>query len=404
MSDSLFHFTQTKKSEITIANQKFTHCIEISQLFTKVFVFRYQISGNYFVIQLLNLNANIHFTEKQVLLNKNQRNVFIYDNPAIINYNSESPIKLQKNAGIAELSDFFNNISVDREIQNQLTASIFYSLSPFQNKTITRNRNKLINPDNSIEGILKTFGGKYFKFQSKEEIDLDQYPFEVFSWMSPYFDMIVESEEFDKVMTTIELDSTFDALEPYRICIPVIIYRNTGIPLGILASIEEYTSLYSMFFESLKELDRKKPNPYFSYFQKFVTKNYLTDEHRSFIKLQKEYKLNMYNCFVHLIRTIGANSLLGFFISDLLYTYSEKQWNDNLKRMKYIFKYLFNEKSPTTDTTRFDKVAKVLGEDAFGNPTEQKLSYAPLFKRANDRIPTCTNHIESLHKQINTLK
>lgn len=40
-------------------------------------------------------------------------------------------------------------------------------------------------------------------------------------------------------MPTIELDATFQALETYVICILLITYRNSGIPLGILASISE---------------------------------------------------------------------------------------------------------------------------------------------------------------------
>ena len=86
----------------------------------------------------------------------------------------------------------------------------------------------------------------------------------------------------------------------------------------------------------------------------------------------------MYNCFVHLIRTIGASSLLAFFLSDLLYTYSESQWNDIFIRICYIFQYLYKEKSITADLTRFDKVAHVIGLDAQGNPTEKKLSYSPI--------------------------
>lgn len=111
----------------------------------------------------------------------------------------------------------------------------------------------------------------------------------------------------------------------------------------------------------------------------------------------------MYNCFVHLIRTIGSNSLLGYLLSDLLFTYSETQWNENLVRMCYTFQYLFKEKGPATDTSRFDKVAQVLGQDVNGNPIEKKSSYSPLYKRAADRITSCTNHIESIHNQINQL-
>lgn len=55
------------------------------------------------------------------------------------------------------------------------------------------------------------------------------------------------------MMPTIELDATFQAFETYVICNLLIIYRNSGIPLGILASISEKKN-YSLFFEILKDL------------------------------------------------------------------------------------------------------------------------------------------------------
>lgn len=44
-----------------------------------------------------------------------------------------------------------------------MEASLFYSASPFHPKTISRQENKFINPDSTIDGILKNFGGKYFR-------------------------------------------------------------------------------------------------------------------------------------------------------------------------------------------------------------------------------------------------
>ena len=72
--------------------------------------------------------------------------------------------------------------------------------------------------------------------------------------------------------------------------------------------------------------------------------------------------------------TIVSNSLLSYLLSDLLFTNSESQWNENLVRMCYTFLYLFKEKGPTTDTSRFNKVAQVLGQDVNGNPIEKKSS------------------------------
>lgn len=50
-----------------------------------------------------------------------------------------------------------------------------------------------------------------------------------------------------------------------------------------------------------------------------------------------------------------------------------------------------------SDTSRFDKVAIVLGKYVEGSLVETDSSYSPLYKRAVDRILTCTNHAEFFH-------
>lgn len=267
LSDKFFHFTQTMVSCITIAGQRFTHCMEIYYNHTIVFKFRYQVSGNYFVIQIKN-TCGIEFDKEDVKLNINSRNVYIYANPMLIDLNTKSSLNFLRNSGISEISDFYNNSSVDRTKQNPLTPTLFYSVAPFDPKTIARTKNKIINPDNTISGIIQTFGGQFFRFHNSEEISLDDYPFQIFSWFSPYLDFIINSDQFN-LITTIELDATFNALDPYVISVPHLIYRNTGIPIGILVSLSESASLYSIFFESLKKLDEQKPNESFSYLQIF---------------------------------------------------------------------------------------------------------------------------------------
>ena len=61
LKNTSFHFSQTKKSEVTIAGHKFTNFIEISYKGKKVFILRYQKSGNYFIIQILNICTDINF-------------------------------------------------------------------------------------------------------------------------------------------------------------------------------------------------------------------------------------------------------------------------------------------------------------------------------------------------------
>lgn len=60
-------------------------------------------------------------------------------------------------------------------------------------------------------------------------------------------------------MPTIELYATFQALETYVICILLITYRNSGIPLGILASISE-KKITATFLNYLK-ICIEKNNP-----------------------------------------------------------------------------------------------------------------------------------------------
>lgn len=399
-----YTFTQTQKiaNPKKIDNQYFTHFLIISQNKKNLFRIYYQECGNYFVIQILNIDENIKYKETYVKLNKKERKVFIYDNPIIKSDNLNS-IQIQVNRGISELSDFYNNKSVERSKRNQITAALFYDIAPFDPKTINRNIHKIMNPDDSIEGIFNNFGGTLFKFHSNEQIDLNEFPFGIFAWLTSYLFDIVNSEYFDYA-TTIELDATFQALSPYKICIPLLIYRNSGIPLGILASPSEKVSLYSLFFEALKKLDQEfeieeKEN---SLFFKFQKKKYLCDEHKSFPKLSKKYNLEFYNCFVHLIRSIGSNSLLGLLLSEILYTFSAEEWSNNFLKYYNIFKKLYEIRTEK-DEYRFDKVSQVLGINISGESIPIKKQYSPLFIRKENIVPTSTNHIESFHKQINTI-
>ena len=398
-----YTFSQTHKlkNPKRIDNQIFTNFMLISRHQTNLFKIYYQVSGYYFAIQIINLFNTIKYKKiHNVKFKKNERTVYVYSNIIIKNPNPNSPFQIIKNKGMQELSDFYNNQSVDRSIQNPITATIFYTIAPFNCKTIKRQKHKQMNPDDSIESILKNYGGFLFRFHPTEEVDLNQYQFGIFSWFSPYFLDIVKSHQFEQA-TTIELDATFRALAPYAICVPHLIFRNTGIPLAILISPSEKTSLYSIFFESLKKLDEFYENSEEnSLFLKFKNKKYLSDEHKAFQKLAKNYDLDFYYCLVHLIRSIGANSLLGLLFSDILFTFSGFEWSKHFNRYYQTFQLLYNLQE-NKDDARFEKVSKVLGVDVNGNYVEVKKEYSPYFKRSVYGIPTTTNHVESFHKQLN---
>lgn len=232
----------------------------------------FQVSGNYFVIQILNACDKIRYSEKNIIFRKKERRVYLYKQKIRKSNDPNLPIQIINNKGISELSDFYNNKSVNKNETNQITSSIFYLVSPFDSKTINRAEHKSLNPDNTIDGVFKNFGGTLYKFHPKEKVDPTEYPLEVFAYFTPYFQSIVESNQFN-ISTTIELDATFSALSPYVLCVPTLIFRNSGIPLGILISPSEKTSLYCMFFESLKKFDEDNQN---------------SEENSLFLKFKKE--------------------------------------------------------------------------------------------------------------------
>ncbi|KAK8834544.1 hypothetical protein M9Y10_027563, partial [Tritrichomonas musculus] len=192
--------------------------MDISNKNCLIFKIRYNQVGNNFIIQIYNPQADTCKAQNNKTTIR-ERNIYLYDKKPNIVPNSQSAIQFLRNCGISELSDYYNNKTVDRNHQNQITATIFYCISPFNPKTIARKQNFLINPTNSIDGILKSFGGTFFKFKSNETLSIDEYPFHIFYLLGfhLFFYSILHSDKFDQ-MSTIELDGTFEALDPYVLC------------------------------------------------------------------------------------------------------------------------------------------------------------------------------------------
>ena len=179
--DKFFKFSQTKeKTEVKIDGKTFTNYLEIYRLSTKLFKIRYQKAGHYFAIQIINNHSIISYREEDVFLRKNHRKVLIFDNKPILSENPDSPIQFKRNKAKSELSDFYNNKSVDKNHHNQVTASLFYSIAPFTSKTISRHNNLTINPNDTIDSVFISFWGKYIRFHSDEEISIDEFPFNIF--------------------------------------------------------------------------------------------------------------------------------------------------------------------------------------------------------------------------------
>ena len=413
--DDNFVFSQTQKSRKQINDEVFEYKMNISyrefnDLITPLFVIRYQKSGNYFVIQIVKHHQSIQYEVEQHPFKKMARDVYIYVNPRVIDIYHPKSQDYHPNKGMKELSDFYNNKSVNPEFVKLSTSFQFYSIAPFDNKTVRRHYYESISPDDSIEGIVKAVGGHLFRFLTKQKFDPKNYSFGIFAWFSPYFEKFATCFPIQDCIATIEIDATFRALNPYVICIPHLIFHNVGVSIGILAAPSESHALYSLLFESLKAFDayRKQrdsqkegnggipneinegeqdfynPEPLLPFFKE---KFYLTDAHKSFGKLSNDYGLKNVHCYVHFIRQLGANSRLAFLATDILYTRSEHEWKDNVLRYQMIFKLLLHEEIKTIP---FD--GKLLSKEEFiheqplqyilESPSNVKNRYLPLYEMA----------------------
>ena len=74
----------------------------------------------------------------------------------------------------------------------------------------------------------------------------------------------------------------------------------------------------------------------------FQNKSYITDEYSCFNKLKKIYNLKIYKCFAHLIRSVGSNSILGFLLRDMLFSFTETDFIKDQTKNAHILKYLYD--------------------------------------------------------------
>ncbi|KAK8882340.1 hypothetical protein M9Y10_044982 [Tritrichomonas musculus] len=85
----------------------------------------------------------------------------------------------------------------------------------------------------------------------------------------------------------------------------------------------------------------------------------------------------------------------------MLFTFSGEEWSNNFLRFYHTFKLLYEARNKKEDDHRFIKVSQVLGLNIDGFEVPQKKEYSPIYKRLEDKVPTTTNHVESMHKQLN---
>lgn len=397
LSEEDFKFTLKQSLNRTI-DSNFVDCrIMVSQKLTffheekEIFKIQFDSLGNYFFIQVLNTSTLIHYNEIKFKRSERKVDMFIYNFNYEYDHSLTTPYQIKFPPDIFhKISIIFNHKNVSKDV-NQFTQMLFFRYSPFNPKTIRKNRFFEMNPDDDLYDIFIKHSGYIIYVKGDGPFKYKGESVKMFCWLHKHIINFIDQG------TSCGLDCTFRVLKPYKACIPQCIVQNTGVPLGIAVGPQESSNLYSLVFELIFRIDKKV----YSKFQKLP---FITDEHTAFEKLSNDYHISIHKCFSHLIKSIGANSALALLFRDILYSYSEAEYEKNYLKNCYIFKQLYEiEDERTRDDTRFLKVGSVLGIDPKGNPIEKPPEYSLLYERIIKKVPTTNNHCESFHARINSI-
>lgn len=361
----------------------------------KVFKLQFDSFGKHFYLQIIDTSHYIRYEEIMFKRLRRKKPMYLYTFSFIKDYNLTTPYQIRYSQNLFHrISVIFNNKTASAEV-NQFTAMLFYRYSPFNHKVEIKNQMRQINPSDDLYFIFQNHSGYLLMIEGDGPFVFREKRIKSFCWLHPYYN------DFLNKGTAIGLDATFRVLKPYKLCVPQCIINNTGVPLGIATAPSESFALYSLLFETVFQLDNNT-------FQTLQRKAFISDEHKSFNKLQSVYNIKIYKCIMHLIRSVGANSLLGFLFKDILYSYTDKEFDRNQLKYSFILKNLYAEDLAASKNKKFGdahyiKVGKSLGIDPHGNYIPAEESYSPLYRRISLNVPTTNNHCESYHSKINSI-
>ena len=192
-----------------------------------------------------------------------------------------------------------------------------------------------------------------------------------------------------------QIDASFHALRPYTYCVPLLIIHNASIPIGLSLGPSESSNLFDVFFQNLSNIDKNFKLTYFPI---------LSDEGKAIKKFtNNEENVKHFFCYRHIIEKMGSNSLIGGITRNLLfqtkYEYYKKVLPQAISDINLYFEnQLISEKS----IKKFVKVFQLsISEKNEIINTEYDHEHG-LWNRQQYGVSTCSNHIERLHRTMNT--
>lgn len=245
----------------------------------------------------------------------------------------------------------------------------------------------------NLEEIIQTRNGYYFiyLYQNNNNNQLLRYnnqSVQCLCWINPNI------VNYIKIGSYIQLDASFYALHPYTYSIPLLIYKNTSIPLGLVMGPSESEQLYETIYECMEKIIGSKM---------INDIPILSDEGKGILAFVKNRNIEQFFCYRHLIEKIGANTYIGQIVKRLLYIPSIDFYE--IAIIQAISEVNMLIKSNNISIKAVKQFAKIFGL-YINNENMLQLKSSNhrngLWNRQILGISTCSNHIESLHKQLNS--
>lgn len=358
----------------------------------KIMKVYYDSLGNFFLIQIIRISTFIQFEKKSFEIEGFRRfNAYVLKQGPKGVPTPSNPQGYQSNIIICYLSRYFNN-KLNFSKVNQFTASLFADISPPDDRTLQR---RLVNNTQNSQNLKDTFdilGGYVFLIKGDGFLHYEDELIKAFVWIPKC------SMQALKLGNCIELDTSFKAVDPQVYVVPQLIYRNSGLPLALIVGPTECSQLYALFYRSIQAIDQiEQMNG--ELYEELLAKCILSDQHSSFTKLQREYSIQLFYCYVHIIRSFGAHSAISILVREILFFKSQIDFDDNIFRIIKTFKKML--KMGGSAQKHYDKFVSILGYDENGKACPRDPRMEPLFIRMQKGVPTSTNHAERFHHYVN---
>ena len=212
-----------------------------------------------------------------------------------------------------------------------------------------------------------------------------------YCWLAPY------AADIFKWGRSIQLDASFLASAPFCYYIITIENHNNSIPIGFAISPTESRELYEIAFTTLYNV---------VYPEKIANKLFLSDMGTAIDSFLSEYdfKANHYYCYRHFLERFGTNSFLSPIVGSMIFAKDTQEFTAAVNAYKSQIR-LFCKRSHIDLTPHIKRIGRIIGEvydpssDSFIACDRDLYERMTLFNRLG--VPTCSNHIESLHSHIN---